>query len=102
MAHEIEWAESAVTSLIDTIEYVARDSPSYAAALAVRADRVAVSLEQFPNRGRRVREFDDPAVREVMVDSYRLIYRVRTSKVTLLAFVHKSRDLGLLLNDESQ
>jgi toxin ParE1/3/4 len=99
VAHEIEWTESAVTSLIDTIEYVARDSPSYAAILAVRADRVAVSLEQFSDRGRRVAEFDDPAVREVMVDSYRLIYRVRASKVTLLAFVHKSRDLGLLLGE---
>ena len=102
MAYEVEWAESAVTSLVDTIEYVARDSPSYAAALAIRADRVATSLEQFPERGRRVTEFDDPAVRELMVDSYRLIYRVRTTRVTLLAFVHKSRDLAVLLGDESQ
>jgi len=102
VAYEIEWAESAVTSLVDTLEYIARDSPSYAAALAIRADKTAMSLEQFPNRGRRVGEFDDPAVRELMVDSYRLIYRVRPAKVTLLAFVHKSRDLAILLNDKSQ
>jgi hypothetical protein len=36
-------------------------------------------------------------VREIAVDSYRLIYRVRPAKVTLLAFVHKSRDLAALL-----
>jgi len=41
VAYEIEWAESAVESLVDAIEYIGRDSPSYAAALAVRAERAA-------------------------------------------------------------
>ena len=99
MAYEIEWAESGITSLVDTVEYIARDSPSYAAALAVLAERVAGSLSEFPDRGRRVGEFDDPAVRELMVDSYRLIYRVRPTRVVILAFVHKSRDLGSLLGE---
>jgi toxin ParE1/3/4 len=96
MAYEIEWAESAVSSLLDAIEYVARDSPSYAAGLAVRAERVAASLDNFPERGRRVPEFDDPSVCELTVSSYRLIYRVRGSTVLLLAFVHHSRDLKSL------
>ena len=102
MAYEVEWAESGVASLVDTIEYIARDSPSYAAALAVRADRTGASLAEFPERGRRVGEFEDPAVRELMVDSYRLIYRVRSSKVVVLAFVHKARDLATLLGGTPQ
>jgi toxin ParE1/3/4 len=76
MAHEINWAESAVASLVDAVEYIARDSPSYAAAFAVRVERAAASLQMFPERGRRVPEFNDPAVREISVDSHRLIYRV--------------------------
>lgn len=102
MAHEIEWTESAVGSLLDTLEFIARDSPSYAAAFAVRAERAAFSLSDFPDRGRRVGEFDDPDVRELIVDSYRLIYRVRPSRVVILAFVHKSRDLAGLLSGETQ
>lgn len=102
MAFEIEWAESAIASLVDAIEYIGRDSPSYAAALAVRADRAALSLADFPDRGRRVSEFDDLSVREIMVDSYRLIYRVQSRRVLLLAFVHKSRDLSVLLRSDSQ
>jgi plasmid stabilization system protein ParE len=47
MAYEIEWAESAVQSLIDAIEYIARDSPSYAAAFAIRAERAAASLRDL-------------------------------------------------------
>jgi len=61
----VAWAESAVASLVDAIEYIARDSPSYAAAFAARAETAAASLATFPERGRRVRELDDPDVREL-------------------------------------
>ena len=102
MAYVIEWTESAVASLIDAIEYIARDSPSYAAAFAVRAERAAASLDMFPERGRHVAEFSDAAVRELSVGSHRLIYRVGVNRVLLLAFVHKSRDLGSLMSDSTQ
>lgn len=102
MAYEVDWAESAVASLVEAIEHIARDAPSYAAALAVRAERGAASLEIFPERGRRVPEFNDPAVREIPVDPYRLIYRVGGNRVLLLAFVHKSRDLSVVLDDAAQ
>jgi plasmid stabilization system protein ParE len=102
MAYAVEWAESAVTSVIDALEYIARDSPSYAAALAVRVDRAAGSLAALPERGRRVPEFNDTAVRELIVGSYRLIYRVGVNRVFLLAFVHTARDLSVLLQDPRQ
>ena len=97
MDFEVEWAESAFASLIEAVEYIAKDSPSYAASLGVQAERAAFSLRQFPNRGRLVREYHDPNVREVPVGSYRLIYRV-TSKVSVIAFVHTARDLAALLD----
>ena len=102
MAYEVVWAESAVASLIDAIEYIARDSPSYAAAFAIRAEHAAASLDTFPERGRRVPEFNDPAVRELSVGSHRLIYRVTREMVLLLAFVHHARDLATLLDDTTQ
>ena len=102
MAYEVAWAESAVASLVDAIEYIARDSPSYAAAFAARAESVAASLMLFPERGRRVPEFSDPDVREVPVASHRLIYRVGHNQVLLLAFVHQSRNLASLLDETAQ
>jgi plasmid stabilization system protein ParE len=101
VAYEVEWAESAIVSLVEAIDYVSKASPSYAATLAMAADRVGLSLVDLPDRGRRVTEFDDPSVRELPVGSYRLIYRVRPARVSILAFVHTSRDLaGLLKNPE--
>ena len=102
MALEVAWAESALTTLSEAIEYIAKDSPSYAATLAVQADRAAVSLAEFPHRGRRVPEFDDPSVREIPVSkTYRLIYKAEAEVVRIIAFVHTARDLATFIEDTS-
>ena len=49
MAYEVEWAESALAGLVEAVEYIARDSPSYAASLAILADRAASSLSELPH-----------------------------------------------------
>ena len=103
MAYEVEWAESAVAGLVEAIEYIARDSPSYAASLAIRADRAASSLSEFPYRGRVVREYHDLAVREIFVGkSHRLIYRIEAHVVSVIAFVHTARDLAKYLGESTQ
>ncbi len=100
MAYEVEWTESALAGLTEAVEYIARDSLSYAASLLVRADHAAITLCEFPNRGSLVREYRDPAVRELIVSSkYRLIYRVFRTKVSVIAFVHTSRDLAAFVDE---
>jgi toxin ParE1/3/4 len=100
VAYEIEWAESAVAGLTEAVEYIARDSPSYAASLAILAYRAASSLSELPHRGRRVREYHDPDVRELVVGkSYRLIYRVGPQIVSVIAFVHAARDLAKFVQE---
>lgn len=102
MDYEVEWTESALTSLTDVVDYISRYSGSYAAAFAMRAQRAAESLKRLPQRGRRVREFEDEDVRELRVANYRLLYHVRRTKVVLLAFVHEARDLDALIHTEPQ
>ena len=99
MAYSIEWAESAITSVADQVEYVAKDSPGYAATLVARAEKAANSLNQFPNRGRVVPEYGDASLRELFVDRYRLIYRVEEDRILIVAFVHGARDLAAVLPD---
>jgi len=102
VAYEIDWAESALKGVIEAAEYIANDSPSYAASLVTKAERAAASLSEFPNRGRRVGEYNNPAIREVPVGSYRLIYEVTESRVSILAFVHKARDLARIVEESTQ
>jgi plasmid stabilization system protein ParE len=62
VAFKIAWSESALASLSEAIEYIAKDSPSYAATLTVQADRAAVSLREHSHRGRAVPEYADSSV----------------------------------------
>jgi len=97
VAYSISWTESAILAVADAAEYIAKDSPSYAAALVAKTETAANSLDQFPKRGRVVPEYRDTAIRELFVGRYRLIYRVHHQTVTILAFVHGARDLEALL-----
>jgi len=56
----------------------------------------ARSLKKSPKRGRVVPEIGDPAVREIFVKSYRLIYEVHDDYVVILALIHGARQLGSL------
>ena len=91
MARRLTWTESAWQELESAADYIARDSPRYAAALMSEARSVARSLARFPTRGRIVPETSDDAVRELFVKSYRLIYEVRREKIVILAFLHGAR-----------
>ncbi len=102
MAYSISWTEGAISSVAEAAEYIAKDSPSYAAALIAKAEGAANSLSQFPERGRIVPEYGDTTIRELFVGRYRLIYRIHAKTVTIIAFVHGARDLAALLPDIEQ
>ncbi len=82
--------------LDDAITYVAQDSPPAAERLLIQALDAASSLDAFSERGRVVPEFNQPNVREVFVQRYRLLYEVTPAEVQILAFVHGARDLARL------
>ncbi|CTP85385.1 hypothetical protein XTPLMG728_0868 [Xanthomonas translucens pv. poae] len=60
------------------------------------ASDAAESLQAFPERGREVPEAGNPAVRELLFQSYRIIYRSHAAVVEILAIVHGARDLSLM------
>lgn len=60
------------------------------------ARSAALSLKGLANRGRVVPEENDPNIRELFVQSYRLIYRVRDDEVQIINFLHGARDLAAM------
>ncbi len=50
----------------------------------------AASLAQLAERGQVVPEFD-PAIRELLIRSYRLVYRLSESKAVIVAVIHGAR-----------
>lgn len=79
--------------LDDAVAYVAQGSRPAAEGLLIQALDAASSLDVYGERGRVVPEFDQPNVREMLVQRYRLLYEVTPAEVHILAFVHGARDL---------
>lgn len=92
----IVWTEPAVDSLQAIRDYVAHDSAFYADLFVNRLIDVAESLHTFPERGREVPEAGNPAVRELLFQNYRIIYRLHATVIQVLAIVHGARDLSLM------
>lgn len=79
--------------LDDAVAYLDRDSRLAAERLLVEALAAAASLDAFSERGRVVPEWNQPSVRELFVQRYRLLYGVTLDEVHVLAFIHGAREL---------
>ena len=87
----IEWTEPAVEHLSAIHAFIAHDSKTYASDFVGRILRAVESPARFPLRGRFVPEAQDRRIRELLFRSYRIIYRVKTNRVQVLARLHGAR-----------
>jgi len=102
MARKIAWAEVAWHDLEDAADYIAKDSPHYAAAFVSETRDAARSLSYLAERGRIVPEFSNTSIRELFVRSYRMIYQVTGKTVYIIGFIHGARDLWALWKREGR
>jgi len=90
----VVWAESARAALDDVVTYIAQDSREAAVRVLVATLDAASSLDQHAERGRIVPELNQPDLRELFVFDYRLLYRVRSDEVVVVAYLHGARDFA--------
>jgi plasmid stabilization system protein ParE len=58
-------------------------------------------LELFPYSGRVVPEYNQPNLREIIYQNYRVIYRVKTGLIEIVRITHGARLLPEDLADSS-
>lgn len=102
MARSVVWTELAWQDLERVVDTIAQDSPTYAASFARRVWKRAQSLDEPSYRGRVVPELGDPAVRELILASYRLLYEIRGETVYILGLIHGARNLAALWEREGE
>ena len=93
---KVAWAGPAIIDVRSIKDYVAKDSQVYAERLAERIVQAAESLQALPLRGRVVPEAQHENIRELLLGSYRIIYRVETARVLIMTVIHSARDLTQL------
>ncbi len=93
---EVIWTEPALADVRRVYEFIADDSPRYA---AITADRIIKSVDRlidFPESGHEVPEFPDTSYRQVLMNPYRVIHRYEPEmdRVFILAVMHSRRDIS--------
>ena len=90
---EIKWTHNALEDLDDIANYISKDSPKYAQILVKQIYEMINSLKQFPMFGRKVLEYKDPNLREIIYKNYRIIYLVKNKYLEIISVIHGSRKL---------
>lgn len=93
----VVWTLQAVEDVEAIRAFIARDSPHFAALMVERIVESVERLREFPRSGRVVPEVDRDAYREVILGSYRIVYRLEDNRAEILTVVHAARllpDLG--------
>lgn len=88
---EIRWTPQAASDLESIAQFIAADSAHYAQIFVIDVFQAIERLTSFPQLGRIVPEVDDPAIREILLGNYRIVYRLREAVVEVLTIYHAAR-----------
>lgn len=99
MDYRVTLSRSAQADIKDIVRYISIDNPNQGVRFGRFLIHHARGLAQFPERGRVVPEFDDDSIRELIVRSYRIVYRLNHDQrsIEIIRFWHGARDTARLL-----
>jgi toxin ParE1/3/4 len=88
---EVKWSPEAIEDLEAIAEYIARDSAHYAGSVVTEILSASRKIPEFPLTGRMVPEMGDEKIRERFIYSYRLVYRIESERILIIAVIHGKR-----------
>jgi len=88
---EVKWSPEATEDLESIAGYIARDSEFYARAVVTEILAISHNIPGFPLIGRIVPEIGDEHIRERLEYSYRLVYRIESRRILVVAVIHGKR-----------
>jgi toxin ParE1/3/4 len=93
MGWQVIIAPSAQMDLADIVHYITQHNSDAAARLGFELITRAESLANFPELGRKVPEFRQADLREIICRSYRIIYRLERQhqQIQIVRFWHGAR-----------
>ena len=95
----VEITQSAEDDLEEIWSYIAEDSPETASGFVLNLEEKVQTLEQFPQRCPLIpeNEFLGRRYRHLILDRYRVIFRLSKEIVFVLRIIHGSRLLDPLI-----
>ena len=85
---KVYWTDEATRRLRELSAYIAKDSPQAAKQVVAGLLKRSRSLAAPPLLGRKVPEYPDSELREVLERPYRLIYQVTDRGIEIVTVMH--------------
>ncbi len=98
--HQVLWTDTARQDLTGIIDYIAQDSVANALVILDKLEAKAAQLTSLPKRGRIVPELLDTGIsqyREIISAPWRIVYRIESQRVLVMAVLDSRRDLQVVL-----
>ncbi|CAN5619630.1 hypothetical protein BH10BAC5_BH10BAC5_02630 [soil metagenome] len=97
MARKIIWSDESLKDLENIAEFIEKDSYYYAASFVLKIVNSVETLSEHAERGRTVPEFKINEIKEIFINEYRIIYKIKSEEVIIITLVHGRRDLDKLI-----
>jgi toxin ParE1/3/4 len=88
---QVRWTSQAADDIESIAEFISQDSIHYASLFVSDILAAVERLEDFPQIGRIVPELNVPAVREIILGDYRIVYRLKGEIAEILTVFHGGR-----------
>ena len=85
---KVRWTNRAKARLHLIHDYIAEDSPKAALSVIDKLTLRSQQLNTLPNTGRRVPEYNQDDIRELLERPYRIIYRIKPDQIDILTVMH--------------
>jgi toxin ParE1/3/4 len=100
--YKVVWSRTAEHDLESIIDYIAEDSPLNAHKVLIKIKKKSSLLHSYPARGRIVpelKEFNILQYQEIIVDPWRIIYKIAEDKVVVMSVIDARRNVEDVLLD---
>lgn len=85
---KIIWSPRALKRVREIASYISYDKPGAAQNWIDSIFNAVKRLGRFPKSGRLVPEIDRPNIREMILGSYRIVYRIEKKRISILTVRH--------------
>lgn len=91
---KIKWSKKARIDLILIYSYIYNDSKYYASKTINEIKENIDILKIFPSAGRKIPEFSNKELRELIYKSYRIMYNIKSNEILIRRVYHSARLLS--------
>ena len=90
---KIIWSPSSIEDLKQIYEYIAKDSPNQAGLFVEKIINLTEKIKDFPYIGKVIKEYRDDNYRELIIHSYRIMYKIiNKMEIRILSVIHGARN----------